>query len=64
MCMRIVVRRAGDAAEGDVDDVVEDAFEVVEEDGVGGAFEDECELYIIRISMGALSFHFWRSGLI
>ena len=24
--------------------MVEDALEVVEEDGIGGAFEDECEL--------------------
>jgi hypothetical protein len=37
--MRIVCR-SGDAAERDADDVVEDAFEVVEEDGVRGALED------------------------
>jgi hypothetical protein len=41
-----IVRRSGDAAEGDADDVVEDAFEIVEEDSVGGALEDEGELYM------------------
>lgn len=34
----------GDVAQGGLGDAVEDGFEVVEEDGVGGAFEDEGKL--------------------
>jgi hypothetical protein len=40
------VRRSADATERDANDVVEDALEVVEKDGVRGALEDECELHI------------------
>jgi len=41
-----IVRRSADATERDADDVVEDALEIVEKDGVRGALEDERELHI------------------
>ena len=40
-CVDATAQGSAEAAEGDADDVVEDALEVVEEDGVRGAFEDE-----------------------
>jgi hypothetical protein len=49
-----IVCWAADATERDADDVVEDALEIVEEDGIGGALEDESELYMSQ---------YWRLSL-
>lgn len=45
-CVDAAAERSAEAAEGDADDVVEDALEVVKEDGVRGAFEDKRQLLV------------------